>query len=55
VMVYQAVPPTVQVNDSAAVSDLQALDKNADVYNNFDLLYDDEPQQQQQQQQDRNP
>jgi len=56
VMVYRAVPPTAQVNDSAAVSDLQALDKNADVYNNFDLLYDDEPQQQQpQQQQDWNP
>jgi hypothetical protein len=30
---------------SAAVSDLQNLDKNADVYNNFDLLYDDDAQQ----------
>lgn len=29
---------------SAAVSDLQNLDKNADVYNNFDLLYGDDQQ-----------
>lgn len=28
-----------------AVSDLDKLDKNADVYNNFDLLYGDEDQQ----------
>ena len=27
---------------SPAVSDLEKLDKNAEVYNNFDMLYDDE-------------
>lgn len=30
---------------SPAVSDLDKLDKNADVYNNFDLLYGDDDQQ----------
>jgi hypothetical protein len=35
-------PPVTQ---SAAVSDLDKLDKNADVYNNFDLLYGDDDQQ----------
>jgi hypothetical protein len=29
---------------SPAVYDLQNLDKNADVYNNFDMLYDDDQQ-----------
>lgn len=29
---------------SPAVYDLQDLDKNADVYNNFDMLYDDDQQ-----------
>ena len=54
VIVYQSVQPPQEA--SAAVSDLQALDKNGEVYKNFDLLYDDEPQQdQQQQQQDWNP
>jgi anti-sigma factor RsiW len=38
-------PPKAQITD--AVSDLQALDKNADVYN-FDLLFADDEQQQQQ-------
>ena len=57
VIVYQSVQPPSQ-EASAAVSDLQALDKNGEVYKNFDLLYDDEPQQDQQQptqQQDWNP
>jgi predicted anti-sigma-YlaC factor YlaD len=34
-------PPVVT---SPAVYDLQDLDKNADVYNNFDMLYDDDQQ-----------
>jgi hypothetical protein len=59
VIVYRSAPPTEEAKASPAVSDLQALDKNGEVYKNFDLLYDDEPQQeqqqQQQQQQDWNP
>src|SRR5579859_4122822 len=58
VIVYQTWPPQVEAKVSPAVSDLQALDKNGEVYKNFDLLYDDEPQQDQQQQtqqQDWNP
>ncbi len=57
VIVYQSVqPPSQEAKASPAVSDLQDLDKNGEVYKNFDLLYDDEPQQdQQQQQQDWNP
>jgi predicted anti-sigma-YlaC factor YlaD len=35
-------PP--QPAPSPAVYDLQNLDKNADVYNNFDMLYDDDQQ-----------
>jgi len=55
---YQSWPPPEEAKASPAVSDLQALDKNGEVYKNFDLLYDDEPQQDQQQQtqqQDWNP
>ena len=33
-------PPPPQI--SPAVADLEKLDKNAEVYNNFDMLYDDE-------------
>ena len=33
------------VASSPAVSDLDKLDRNADVYNNFDLLYGDDDQQ----------
>ncbi len=55
VIVYQSGGPRVEPKASAAVADLQALDKNGEVYKNFDLLYDDEPQQQQQQQGDENP
>ena len=38
------VAPTqvVAPQGSPAVSDLEKLDKNAEVYNNFDMLYDDE-------------
>ena len=39
----QIYPPPI--TQSAAVSDLDKLDKNADVYNNFDLLYGDDDQQ----------
>ena len=46
VIVYQAPQPDKGPRPSAAVADLQALEKNADVYKNLDLLYDDEPQQQ---------
>ena len=54
VIVYQSGGPRPEPKASAAVADLQALDKNGEVYKNFDLLYDDEPQQQQQQG-DENP
>jgi anti-sigma factor RsiW len=38
-------PPVIPPEPaSAAVNDLQNLDKNADVYNNFDMLYDDDQQ-----------
>ena len=36
--------PAPEPMPSAAVNDLQNLDKNADVYNNFDMLYDDDQQ-----------
>jgi anti-sigma factor RsiW len=60
VIVYQSMPgvePIPSQAKSPAVADLQLLEKNGEVYKNFDLLYDDEPQQQQQQQvqQDENP
>ena len=40
-------PPTVavEIQPSPAVYDLDKLDRNADVYNNFDLLYGDDDQQ----------
>jgi anti-sigma factor RsiW len=54
VIVYQSGGPTGQQlpnpASKAAIADLQLLEKNGDVYKNFDLLYDDEPQQQQEQQ-----
>jgi hypothetical protein len=57
VIVYQSGSSGTQQGPakSAAVADLQLLEKNGEVYKNFDLLYDDEPQQQQQVQQDENP
>lgn len=36
---------TVEVQASPAVADLDKLDKNADVYTNFDMLYGDDDQQ----------
>lgn len=58
VIMYQtpAKPPLpLKAANSPTIADLQLLEKNGDVYKNFDLLYDDEPQQQQQAQQDENP
>jgi anti-sigma factor RsiW len=56
VIVYRSGDTPPELKASPAVADLQSLDKNGEVYKNFDLLYDDEPQQdQQQQQQDWNP
>jgi hypothetical protein len=58
VIVYQSTPGVEHVQNhpkSPAVADLQLLEKNGEVYKNFDLLYDDEPQPQQQVQQDENP
>jgi len=39
-----AIGPEPPPQASPAVYDLQNLDKNADVYNNFDMLYDDDQQ-----------
>lgn len=39
-----AIGPEPTPQASPAVYDLQNLDKNADVYNNFDMLYDDDQQ-----------
>jgi anti-sigma factor RsiW len=40
---------SMAANQPSAVADLQNLDKNADVYTDFDMLYDDGDQQQVQQ------
>ena len=45
VIVYQS-QEIKGTHPSAAVADLQALEKNADLYKNLDLVYDDDPQQQ---------
>ena len=37
-----APPPVIAPQPSPAVADLEKLDKNAELYNNFDMLYDDE-------------
>lgn len=47
IAVFRGSQPEVIVETPApspAVYDLQNLDKNADVYNNFDMLYDDDQQ-----------
>ena len=46
IIVYQNSQDTKQPRPSAAVADLQALEKNADLYKNLDLVYDDDSQQQ---------
>jgi hypothetical protein len=48
VIVYQTSHTSRESRPSAAVADLQALEKNADVYNNLDLVYDDDSQPQEQ-------
>ena len=48
VIVYQTSHTPRESRPSAAVADLQALEKNADVYNNLDLVYDDDSQPQEQ-------
>lgn len=45
VIVYQTAQTPPEPHSSAAVADLQALEKNADVYKNLDLVYDDDEQQ----------